>query len=343
MAEGVSTMAESNPTGPIPAPLLSPAEVGLQAPLGLSPNGIRFATFGDVGVGAAPTPALAGSPADPHSEIARLVQAVPTAIAAALTGHTYYFVPLVLTEARAAQPPSPSVGQPNPQPGAQPPATANHRASRDETMIAPAYTPALADLAICHRNIELDSTEAVFISTRLLSDRFSLAFEFFINVGHAFVDTAGIPQAFADLAWSQALADVRGETSHDAWETRALALNGNPPSRTLSGGERGEKSGASFSRVLALSAAEGQTAETSASSSQSIDEKARNEFLEAAFADAVAIYLLSLAVDFDYSELREREYPLLAPHALAERLRLTHNLFPPNPGYDFAIRYRRRP
>ena len=73
-----------------------------------------------------------------------------------------------------------------------------------------------------------------------------------------------------------------------------------------------------------------------------IDEKARNNFLEAAFSDAVAIYQLSLAVDFDYSELREREYPLLAPQALADRLRLVARLFPPNPTYEFAIRYRRR-
>ena len=38
-----------------------------------------------------------------------------------------------------------------------------------------------------------------------------------------------------------------------------------------------------------------------------------------------------LALDFDYSELREREYPLLAPAALAARLRLVAELFPPNP------------
>ncbi|MDQ2833021.1 MAG: hypothetical protein M3Y50_04600, partial [Acidobacteriota bacterium] len=72
------------------------------------------------------------------------------------------------------------------------------------------------------------------------------------------------------------------------------------------------------------------------------DDKHRNDFVESAFADALAIYQLSLAVDFDYSELREREYPLLAPSALADRLRLMARLFPPNPGYDFSIRYRRR-
>ena len=54
------------------------------------------------------------------------------------------------------------------------------------------------------------------------------------------------------------------------------------------------------------------------------------------------MYLLSLALDFDYSELRAREYPLLAPAALAARLRLVGELFPPNKGYEFSVRYRRR-
>jgi hypothetical protein len=183
-------------------------------------------------------------------------------------------------------------------------------------MVAPGYTAELVDLAICHRNVALPAApdgkdgDGVFISSRLLNDRFSLAFEFFINVGHAFVDEAGVSQNFAELAWNQALADVRGETSQDAWESRSLALGGGE-SATQDGKRR-------------------------------IDEKARTDFLEAAFSDAVAIYLLSLSVDFDYSELREREYPLLAPQALAERLRLVASLFPPNSDYEFAIRYRRR-
>jgi hypothetical protein len=73
-----------------------------------------------------------------------------------------------------------------------------------------------------------------------------------------------------------------------------------------------------------------------------VDERAKTSFLESSFSDAVAIYLLSLSLDFDYAELREREYPLLAPQALAERLRLVAKLFPPNAGYEFAVRYRRR-
>ena len=312
VAEGASTMPESTQTG-----LIEAIQVARQTPARLSPNGVRFATFGDHGLVSA--------------DLDRMVQAVPTVIAAALTGTAYYFVPLALTEPRAGQ--------------SQP-----HRTPHDETMIAPAYASELAELAICHRNVGLPTapgapaTEAVFISTRLLADRFSLAFEFFINVGHAFVDTAGVPDSFAELAWNHALADVRGETSHDAWETRAHALttplsSRNAPlsstaslsSRTLS--ESSEPKGEGSASSLAAA---------SYPSRPSVDERSRFEFLEAAFADAIAIYLLSLAVDFDYSELREREYPLLAPQPRAERLRHTARLFPPNPTYDFAIRYRRR-
>jgi hypothetical protein len=215
-------------------------------------------------------------------DLERMVQAVPVAIARALGRKTYYFVPLALSEGRIS----------------------------DTTLVAPVYTPELSDQAICHRNVSLGAIDGVFISTRLLGDRFALAFEFFINVGHAFVDAAGVPENFNQLVWAQAVADVRGETSQDAWESRNLAL----------GGDSGSK-------------IDGKPV---------IDEKARSSFLESAFSDALAIYQLSLSVDFDYSELREREYPLLAPQALAERLRLVAKLFPPNPGYEFAIRYRRR-
>ncbi len=52
--------------------------------------------------------------------------------------------------------------------------------------------------------------------------------------------------------------------------------------------------------------------------------------------------MLSLAVDFDYHDLREREYPLLAAPALAERLRHVAGLFPANSGYEFQIHYRRK-
>jgi hypothetical protein len=247
--------------------LIRAAEVARQTATRRSANGVVYGSFGETQV--------------TEQDLSRIVQAVPAAIAAALARKAYYFVPLALAEARA------SSAEPRP----------------DETMIAAAYTAELGDEAICHRNVALGETEGVFISTRVLNDRFALAFEFFINVGHAFVDTAGVPEAFAELAWSQAVAEVRGETSQDAFESRNLAYS---------------------------------------KGARQPDEKARLNFLESAFSDTLAIYLLSLAIDFDYSELREREYPLLAPTALAERLKLVATLFPPNADYEFAIRYRRR-
>src|ERR1700743_1370926 len=134
--------------------------------------------------------------ADTHvteKELEPIIQAVPNTIAAALTRHAYYFVPLTIGET-------------------------------EETMVAPGYTIDLGDRAICHRNVQFDGSNCIFISTRLMQDRFALAFEFFINVGHHFVDAAGVPQSFCDLVWSQALADVRGETSQDAYENRRRAL-----------------------------------------------------------------------------------------------------------------------
>ncbi len=252
--------------------LIQATQVARETTLRRAANGVSYASYGET--------EIAGKDLD------RMVQAVPTAIAGALGGKAYYFVPLALAEGRES------------------------RKNGEDTMIAPAYTVELGDEAICHRNVTLGgaegSTEGVFISTRLLNDKFALAFEFFINVGHAFVETAGVPEEFTTLAWGQVVADVRGETSQDAWESRNLARAGH---------------------------AEGKS---------TVDEKAKNSFLEAAFSDALAIYQLSLSVDFDYSELREREYPLIAPTALAERLRLMAKLFPPNAGYEFAIKYRRR-
>jgi hypothetical protein len=210
----------------------------------------------------------------PDAELERLVGAVPTALSAALSTRAYYFVPLAI-------------------------------ADTGETLIAPSYSVDLGDRAVCHRNAKFGATEAVFLSTRLVEDRFGLAFEFFINVGHNFVESAGVPESFAALVWSQAEAQVRGETSQDAWETRRRAQDVRANQR-------------------------------------SVDERARNSFYEAAFSDALAIYMLSLSVDFDYHDLREREYPLIAPNALAERLRHICALFPPNAGYEFQILHRRK-
>ena len=175
-------------------------------------------------------------------------------------------------------------------------------------MVAPAYSVDLSDRAICHRNVKFGNADCIFISTRLMQDKFALAFEFFINAGHHFVEAVGVPQSFSDLVWSQATADVRGETSQDAFEHRRRSFD-----RRRSDG-----------------------------SESPVDERARNSYMDAAFSDAIAIYMLSLTLDFDYSDLREREYPLLAAPALAERLRHVASLFPPNSGYEFQILYRRR-
>ena len=257
--------------------LLEATKVASTLVLRAAKNGVRYASFGETKLAA--------------SELERVIEAVPATVVPALAARAFYFVPLAMAPERQGQ------GQAGSQAG--------------ETLVAPVYTAELAEEAICHRNVELDGAhgagrhEGVFISARLLRDQFALAFEFFINVAHGFSATAGIPEAFTNLTWGQALADVRGETSQDAWEARAEAIAGEKP-----GGKP--------------------------------DERARGEYYESSFADALAIYMLSLAVDFDYAELREREYPLLAPAALAERLRLMAQLFPPNDGYEFSIRYRRR-
>jgi hypothetical protein len=170
----------------------------------------------------------------------------------------------------------------------------------EETVIADRYDVALSDNAVCHRNLSLGDSQCVFISTRLMDDKFSVAFEFYINVGHALVERAGVSRDFSELAWSQVEAGVRGETSLDAFEARKLATADGPDA-----------------------------------------ERYKNEYLEATFADTISIYLLSLYLDVDYRDLRERDYPLLAPSALAERLRKVAELFPPNAGFEFAVLYRR--
>jgi len=204
------------------------------------------------------------------ADLERMVTAVPRTIAAALNRKAYYFVPLTL-----------NLG--------------------DETMIADRYDVQLSDSAVCHRNHTLGDSQCVFISTRLMEDSFAIAFEFFINIGHNFVERVGVSQEFADLVWKQVDDKARGETSLDAYELRKVATTNGPEA-----------------------------------------EKAKHEYLLAAFADAIAVYTLSLYLDVDYQDLRERDYPLLAPNALAERLRKISELFPPNPGFEFAVYHRRR-
>ena len=318
-------MAETVQDGPIrtsplalAARLVRAAQVAREAEVRQSPNGVRFATFGETGVTGV--------------DLDRMLQAVPTGIVASLKANTYYFVPLALRE--PPQDLAPANAEPKSKPRKQAAPAPEH------AMVASAYTDEFSDAAICHRNIELGSGKrGVFISTRLLGDRFALSFEFFINVAHAFVDQAGVPAAFSDLVWKQALDNVRGETSLDAWESRNLAFGraANADPQAAAPASRRPRSFSPASRSFNSPATAPNAAATPA-----IDEKERESYLAAAFSDAVAIYLLSLALDFDYNELREREYPLLAPAALSARLRVVAELFPPNPGYEFAVRYRRR-
>jgi|SRR5579863_4463310 len=214
--------------------------------------------------------AFTGNISTPANDLERMVAAVPLAAAAALERKAYYFVPL-------------TIGQ------------------GDETLIADRYDVALSDNAVCHRNLNVGDSQCVFISTRLMDDKFSVAFEFYINVGHAVVERAGVSLAFSELVWKQVQEGVRGETSLDAYELRKLATTPGPDA-----------------------------------------EKHKNEYLATAFSDAISVYLLSLYLDVDYYDLRERDYPLLAPTPLAERLRKVAELFPPNPGFEFAVYYRRR-
>jgi hypothetical protein len=335
MAETVQTGQPRAPQLVRAARLVNAAQIAHDTEVRQSPNGVSFATFGETGLA--------------DLDLDRMLQTVPTAITAALKANTYYFVPLALREAISESPDAISASA---ETSADTPEATPKDAAAEPTMVASAYTDEFSDAAICHRNVELGhGKRGVFISTRLMGDRFALSFEFFINVAHAFVDQAGVPEAFADLVWKQALSNVRGETSIDAWETRNLAF-GRPanaqPELTPPASRRNRGAMASFSarqRAFAnesdgpatpLAAAEQQNAPAG------INEKERGPYLEAAFSDAVAIYLLSLALDFDYSELREREYPLLTPAGLAARLRIVAELYPPNSGYEFAVRYRRR-
>jgi hypothetical protein len=274
------------------AGLLPARQIAQQTAVVESPNGIFYGTFGDTHL------------AEP--DLARVVQAVPTAIAKGLAKHAYYFVPLTI-------------------------------ADEEEVLIATAYTVDLGDRAVCHRNVDFETSEMTFISTRLMQDRFALAFEFFINAGHHFVDSVGVPESFAELVWSQATAQVRGESSQDAWESRRRALDRNSDRNS---GRIATPAAERAARKRDHSAI--REASATPTPEPVVDEKAKTNYFESAFSDAIAIYLLSLTIDFDYADLREREYPLIAAPALAERLRHIAGLFPANPGYEFQILYRRR-
>jgi hypothetical protein len=301
--------------------LLPAAQVARETPVQQAASGLCYTAFADIRL--------------PDGELEHIVNAVPRGIANALTHRAYYFVPLTIHQQEE---------------GPLAPAVPDDAHTGGETLIAPAYTNELSDRAICHRNVHFDGADCIFISTRLMQDKFALAFELFINIGHHFVESVGAPREFEELVLRQAESDVRGETSHDSWENRSRAFGETHNEATLSG--RAARMGRGFDRVPdRVSDYDSErfpdrntdrSTDRSLPARPALDEKAKTAYVHAAFADAIAIYLLSLTLDFDYMDLREREYPLLAASALAERLRAIAALFPPNPGYDFQILYRRR-
>lgn len=311
--------------------LVRAAQVAREAEVQQSANGVRWATFGETGV--------------PVPDLDRMLEAVPSAIVDSLGANTYFFVPLAMREADAKED-----AEGRTETASKEEEAVAQRAASEAAMVAPAYSDEFSDAAICHRNVALDKElgsghRGVFISTRLLGDRFALSFEFFINVAHALVDASGVPERFAELAWKQVEEEVRGETSYDAWESRNAAL-GRPadfqPVPLAPAPARRNRSFAALARPFSVPLQAAASGSRLPAETRVVDEKEKVAYLEAAFSDAVAVYLLSLALDFDYSELREREYPLLAPAALAARLRLVGKLYPPNAGYEFSVRYKRR-
>ena len=188
--------------------LLPAAQVARETPVQQAENGICYATFGDHKL--------------PSGDLEQVIGAVPRDLAAALKHRAYYFVPLTIHE----------------QDGDSIPDDAH---SSGETLIAPQFTTELSDRAICHRNVHFAGADYIFISTRLMQDKFALAFELFINIGHHFVDAAGVPASFGELVDRQAMAQVRGETSHDAWESRERAYG----ELRVEGAERGRGAAAS--------------------------------------------------------------------------------------------------
>ncbi len=345
---------------PAQTALLPAPEVARTTPLATARNSIRWASYGFTEV--------------PSDTLEQIVEAVPPTVADALKGRAYYFVPLAIGE-----PQGPSFSS-----------DVANQADDSETAIAPGFSDDLSDRATCHRTLLANGVESTFISARLMQDKFALAFEFFINISHHFVDAGSIPERLRSLLWSQMQAGVRGETSQDAYEARArasdaaatrksvalfpshLAQTGLPetavsvadaaePAQTPAAPDAPPSPAAGFGMVLSGAAGSAPVQSMFAAVGNKLGRKrsiephvepgkahvpaedpASSAFYEAAFADALAIYMLSLTLDLDYADLREREYPLLAAPALADRLRLIADLYPPPPAYEFAIRYRRR-
>src|SRR5579875_3636511 len=107
------------------AKLVRASQIAREAEVRRSPNGVRFATYGETGV--------------PGPDLDRMLEAVPAGIATALKGNTYYFVPVALRE--------PDVMEPSRRLREE-----SQGEGQEQAMVAPAWTEELSEAAICHRN-----------------------------------------------------------------------------------------------------------------------------------------------------------------------------------------------
>src|SRR5215469_3016929 len=87
--------------------------------------------------------ALMGENSISNEDLGRIVGAVPPPIAAALERKAFYFVPLTVGEG-------------------------------EDTRIAERYDTDLSDRDVCHRNFTFGNSQCVFISTRVMQDKFSV-------------------------------------------------------------------------------------------------------------------------------------------------------------------------
>src|SRR3954453_13542133 len=69
--------------------LVKAAQVARETTVRRAPNGVAYAAFGDNSLS--------------DNDLERMVQAVPTAVAAALSRKAYYFVPLALSDRRSGE------------------------------------------------------------------------------------------------------------------------------------------------------------------------------------------------------------------------------------------------
>jgi hypothetical protein len=132
-------------------------------------------------------------------------------------------------------------------------------------------------------------------------DSYGLAMEFFDKVAYLATLEAESRDDFPQLLRQQLAADAKmGELTPDAWEWRQALAKAKP--------------GAS-------------------------ENEAWENYRRAVETDTLGLYMASLFTDIFYEDLFEpdAEYPLLAPDAVYERVRMAERLYPANRGYSLQI------